>query len=127
MSNPSCGHTEAEKVFETRTFKRDGRAINYLRAVWSCPVCVNPETGIAPFRYMDGGLAAENTTAIEETWQQIYKEPLPPSPLPVRRSPSIVVPLPLAPADLSWIDSQRGERSREMFLQELIGERRRAS
>lgn len=96
-------------------------------AVWSCPVCVNPETGTAPFRYMDGVLAAENTAAIEDAWLQVYKEPLPPSPLPVRRSSSIVVPLPLAPADLSWIDSQRGELSREMFLQELIGEHRRAS
>lgn len=82
----------------------------------------DPTTG-EPLEAAGPDLLALDRQDAVRIWLETWGEPLPPVPPPARLAHAEITTR-LGPADLAWIDAQRGERSRDAFLRDLVQERR---
>ena len=100
--------------------RRGGLVLPIALWTWECNgACKDPTLG-TPFRFADPPLLTWNDRHAAAEWLRVYREPIPPS---ARHRESVQ----LSPPTLRLLDAERGDRSREAFLQELIQEHRKAS
>jgi len=128
LKPPACNHPGCLLTLQERpaAARRGSRTVSYLASVWTCATCADPETGSPPLEFLDAQLVALNDEALRRAWYEKYREEIPASGRPGRKTDEPKterVAVLLTAEDMELVDSRRGSRSRSEFLREVIEDR----
>lgn len=127
----TCPLCKAPATLERRTtrYRRGSRVLAVNTWTWQCASgCADPDTGEAPYRFLDAALMRWNDGRAKEAWLEHFQEPMPGSRRGQRRGEkrTVRVPVMLTPSEARRLDRLRGDASRSEFLrQQLSGKKRR--
>jgi len=122
---PTCNSPDCVVILVPRTCmgRRGDRTVTYQGEGWRCSRCADPDTGRPPLEFVDAQLMAANEIRLAAAWRAKYREALPPSGRPGRKTENPRterVAVLLTPDELERVDARRGGRSRSEFLREVI-------
>lgn len=90
---------------------------------WQCAAsCADPDTGEAPYRFVDTRLMRLNDQFAREAWQDRFGQPMPASRRGQRPGErrTVRVPVMLTPSEAKRLDRIRGDASRSEFLRSAL-------
>ena len=74
---PRCGGIAALMSHPLRV-TRGERSLTVQVPHWECPACIGPDTGEAPFCWIDQQQMQEGQDLIDQAWLAQFEQPMPP-------------------------------------------------
>ena len=122
MKCPGCSN-ETETRTRPLHVRRGDRVVAVIATEHVCARCTDPETGEAPFVFVDLATMQANADAARAAWREKYGEEIPPPSRPGRKTdaPRIRrVPVLLSDRELEELDRRRGDTPRGEYVRRAL-------
>ena len=125
LLSPACPYCKTAAVLTEHItrYRRAEQVLSVDTWTWECSCgCVDPNTGAAPFRFVDAELMRWTDERAAALWQERFGVPMPPSRRGHRpgQRRTVRVPVMLTPAEADRLDRLRGKKPRGEFLREAL-------
>ena len=124
LKPPRCESTgrPADLVPFPFRVRRGERTLSVTGWIWNCPDCRDPMDGSSPWEFTDPAVGQVNQLIAEQSWQETFGEPLPPSARGRKNRPLrlVRVPVLMTEDEARRLDDIRGDLTRSEFLRRSV-------